>query len=112
VVTGHEDPGKGDGSVDWGRLATAVDTIVVLMGVGRLQEICGALIGGGRGRGTPVAVIEWGTTRRQRTVVGTLGDIVRKVAVEKVEPPAVFVVGDVVNLRRELSWFKEGGGDA
>lgn len=112
VVTGHEDPGKGDGNVDWGRLATAVDTIVVLMGVGRLQEICGALIGGGRGRGTPVAVIEWGTTRRQRTVVGTLGNIVRKVAAEKVEPPAVFVVGDVVNLRRELSWFKEGGGDA
>ncbi|MFQ6134541.1 MAG: uroporphyrinogen-III C-methyltransferase [Nitrososphaerales archaeon] len=106
VVTGHEDPGKESSSVDWEELATAVDTIVVLMGVGRLEMITEALIRGGRDRETPAAAIEWGTTSRQRTVEGTLGDIAGKIASEKVNPPAVVVVGDVVRLRRELSWFE------
>lgn len=106
VVTGHEDPGKENSSVEWEKLATAVDTIVVLMGVGRLEMITEALIRGGRDRKTPAAAIEWGTTSRQRTIEGTLGDIAEKVVSEKVNPPAVLVVGDVVNLREELSWFE------
>ncbi len=106
VVTGHEDPGKENSSVEWEKLATAVDTIVVLMGVGRLEMITEALIRGGRDRKTPAAAIEWGTTSRQRTIGGTLGDIAEKVVSEKVNPPAVLVVGDVVNLREELSWFE------
>jgi uroporphyrinogen III methyltransferase/synthase len=106
AVTGHEDPNKEEISVDWEKLATAVDTIVVMMGVGRLDKIADALIRGGRRRDTPVAAIEWGTTRRQRTVVGTLEDIATMIVSESVEPPAVIVVGDVVNLREKLSWFE------
>ncbi len=111
VVTGHEDPSK-DGGVDWERLATAVDTIVVVMGVGRLEMITEALIRGGRDRETPVAAVEWGTTSRQRTVVGTLNNIAGKVASAKVSPPVVIVVGDVVRLRERLSWFEGGGFDS
>lgn len=106
VVTGHEDPSKEDVSVDWEKLAMAADTIVILMGVGRLDQITDALIRGGRDGRTPAAAIEWGTTSRQRTVEGTLGDIAVKVASGKVKPPAVVVVGDVVRLREKLSWFE------
>jgi uroporphyrinogen III methyltransferase/synthase len=106
IVTGHEDPVKERDLVDWGRLATAVDTIVVLMGVRRLKEIVGKLIEGGRGRNTGVAIIEWGTTRRQRTIIGTLGDIVDKAAAHKVSSPAVVVIGEVVGLGERLHWFE------
>ncbi len=108
AVTGHEDPGKDESSVNWERLATAVDTIVVMMGVGRLDKITDALIRGGRSKKTPAAAIEWGATSKQRTVVGTLGNLAEKVVSEKVESPAIIVVGDVVNLHEKLSWF-EGG---
>jgi len=106
IVTGHEDPGKEQGFVDLEKLATTVDTIVVLMGVGRLKEIVGELIRGGRNGQTDVAVIEWGATGRQRTITGTLDDIVGKAAVHRISPPAVIVVGEVVRLHRALHWFE------
>ncbi len=118
VVTGHEacpersrrDPGKGEPAVDWERLATAVDTLVLLMGVKTLPETIERLIAGGRPPETPVAVIRWGTTPEQRTVTGTLADIIRRVREAKLEPPAITVVGEVVRLRETLAWFAETGG--
>ncbi|MEX1253996.1 MAG: uroporphyrinogen-III C-methyltransferase [Dehalococcoidia bacterium] len=104
-VTGHEDPTKRERDVDWARLATAVDTLVLLMGVGQLAEIVERLTAAGRDPATPAAVIEWGTLPRQRTVVATLGDIVAKVEEAGIGPPAVAVVGDVVRLRETLRWF-------
>ncbi|MCH7837097.1 MAG: uroporphyrinogen-III C-methyltransferase [Chloroflexi bacterium] len=106
-VTGHEDPTKDEPDVDWAKLATAVDTLVLYMGVGRLPQIVERLIAGGRDAATPVAVIEWGTLPRQRTVVGTLADIVSKVEEAGIEPPALTVVGEVVRLRETLRWFDE-----
>ena len=106
-VTGHEDPTKDEQDVDWSKLATAVDTLVLYMGVGRLPQIVERLIAGGRDAATPVAVIEWGTLPRQRTVVGTLADIVSKVEEAGIEPPALTVVGEVVRLRETLRWFDE-----
>jgi uroporphyrinogen III methyltransferase/synthase len=106
IVAGHEDPGKGESLIDWQRLATAVDTIVVLMGVRSLGRIVEELIKGGRRRQTGVAIVERGTTTRQRVVTGTLSDIVGKAAVRKIRPPAVIVVGEVVGLRRTLGWFE------
>lgn len=105
IVAGHEDPTKTGGRVKWEKLATSVDTIIVLMGIGSLRNIVGALINGGRHRETAVAIIEWGTTRGQRTITGTLNDIVEKAAERGVKPPAVVVIGDVVKLRKELDWF-------
>ena len=75
VVTGHEDPNKPEASVDWARLATAVDTLVILMGMSTLPTIAARLIAAGRDAETPAAVIEQGTTAKQRTVTGTLGNI-------------------------------------
>ncbi len=106
VITGHEDPAKGGSSIAWDKLATAVDTLVFLMGMKNLAAIVEKLISAGRPAATtPVAVIKDGTTPRQQTVTGTLADIVSKVEASHIEPPAVVVVGDVVGLREKLRWF-------
>jgi uroporphyrinogen III methyltransferase/synthase len=102
VVTGHEAL-KQQSAVDWAKLATAVDTIVVLMGVHNLAEIVASLIEHGRAIDTPAAVIRWGTTDRQEAVFGKLGDIVGKSA--KLKAPALIVVGEVVSLGEQLNWF-------
>jgi len=104
-VTGHEDPAKLDEPVDWPKLATAVDTLVLLMGVGQLPQIVERLVAAGRDPATPAAVIEWGTLPRQRTIEGTLADIVAKTHEGGVGAPAVAVVGEVVRLRAALRWF-------
>ena len=105
VLTGHEDPAKDDGTVDWGKLATAVDTLVVLMAVGSFPKIVGALLAHGRAPETPVALIRWGTTEAQEVRVGSLGDIVGRA--RGLEPPVVVVIGEVVALREHLAWGLE-----
>ncbi|MDP9238819.1 MAG: uroporphyrinogen-III C-methyltransferase [Chloroflexota bacterium] len=105
VVTGHEDPAKDASSIDWPHLATGVDTLIFLMGAARLDEIAHQLMRLGRAGDTPVAVIEWGTLPRQRTVSGTLNTIAAAVRDANIEPPAVTVVGQVAALREELRWF-------
>ena len=105
VVTGHE-ARKTCSSVDWGKLAKAVDTLVILMGLKSLPQITTELRGHGLPSETPVAVIHWGTTQIQETVTGTLGDIVDKTA--HLESPVVIVVGKVVRLRNRLNWFLPG----
>ena len=96
VVTGHEDPVKRGRRVNWEGLANAVDTLIVLMGVATLPDIAARLIKGGRGPRTPVAVVRWGATEAQEAVVATLSDIAERAA--HLAPPAVIVIGDVVNL--------------
>src|SRR5918997_809322 len=104
-VTGHEDPTKGRSDVDWARIAKGADTLVLYMGVGRLKEISTELVDAGRDPETPVAVVRWGTLPEQRTVTGTLADIAGRVERAKLKPPAIMVVGDVVNLRESgLGW--------
>ena len=93
--------------VDWARLATAVDTLVVLMGLERLAEIASELVARGRPAATPVALVRWGTTDWQETVIGTLGDIATRARRARLEPPVVAVIGDVVALRDRLAWFDE-----
>ncbi len=103
-LTGHEDPSKPSTSVDWSKLATGPQTLVLFMGVRNLPEITAALINQGREPSTPVAVIHWGTRADQEVITGTLADISGKA--QNVEPPAVTVVGEVVQLREELNWFE------
>jgi uroporphyrinogen III methyltransferase / synthase len=100
VLTGHEDPSKDGENIDWARLATAVDTLVVLMAVGTFPKIVGALLANGRAPETPVALIRWGTTEAEEVRVGTLGDIVERA--RGLEPPVVAVIGEVVALREQL----------
>ncbi len=101
VVTGHEDPAKPESTVDWERLATAVDTLVILMGAGALPRIAARLISAGRRADTPAAVIHRGTTDAQETVVGALGDIAARAA--RLQAPAVIVIGEAVALRSLLA---------
>jgi uroporphyrin-III C-methyltransferase len=106
VVTGHEDDGKGASCVDWARLATAVDTLVILMGTRALPRIARALLEAGRAADTPVACVRWGTTDAQETIVGRLDEIATRTAAIELAPPVVIVVGDVVALRERLAWFE------
>lgn len=105
-VTGHEDPDKSATALEWPRLASSHGTLVFLMGMKNLPSIVSNLITEGRPSTTPVALIRWGTRAAQRTVVGTLADIVEKAQQAKLEPPTVVVVGEVVRLREQLNWFE------
>jgi uroporphyrin-III C-methyltransferase len=105
IVTGHEEPEKDELAVNWTKLAGAVDTIVVLMGIGQLDKICRDLENAGMRKSTKVAVIESGTTEKQRVVSGTLQTISRIVSKSQVRPPAVIVIGSVAGLGEELAWF-------
>jgi uroporphyrinogen III methyltransferase / synthase len=80
VVTGHEDPTKPHGQLDWAALAAFPGTLVVLMGVGSLATIVMELVTHGRDAATPAAAVQWGTTARQRVVEAPLGALADAVA--------------------------------
>jgi len=105
IVTGHEDPTKGESSIAWEKLATCADTLVFLMGMEHLPQIVEQLLANGRPPTTPIALIREGTGPRQQTIVGTLANIEAKAAENHFTAPAVVVVGDVVSLRDKLRWF-------
>ena len=107
VVTGHEDPSKGTTVIDWPKLAATSGTLVFMMGMKTLPMIVSRLLEEGRAEETPVAAVRWGTKAEQRTVIGTLRDIVVKTAQAGMEPPTVIVVGEVVKLREQLNWFEK-----
>ncbi len=106
-VTGHEDPTKPSSSVDWAALAGGIGTLVFFMGVKNLPHISRQLRDHGRPGDTPVALVRWGTTPRQRTVTGTLDDIVERVRAAGLKAPAIIVVGEVVHLRKQMQWFEQ-----
>jgi uroporphyrin-III C-methyltransferase len=105
IVTGHEDPMREGSRINWPALATATDTLVFLMGIGRLAHIATQLIAHGRAPETPAAAIRWGTTAEQETVTGTLATIAEEVACAGLTAPATLVIGEVVRLREQLRWF-------
>ena len=105
VVTGHEDPKKPESTLDWSVLAKA-ETLIVLMGLSKLEDITLKLMEHKRFPETPVAVIHKGTMPEQKTVIGTLENIVGEVHKAKLTPPATLVVGEVVSLQEKLEWFR------
>ena len=104
VFTGHEDPLKKESAINYGALVQGRGTLVMLMGAARLSKIVAELRAHGASPSMPVAVIRWGTTGLQETLVGTLKNI-EEIAAE-VEPPVVAVFGDVVSYRQRLRWFE------
>lgn len=104
VVTGHESPNKNRSQIPWQNYKTD-DTIVFLMGLHNLKKITKKLIEIGKPASHPVAVISRGTTPDEKTVVGTLEDIYEKA--KDLPTPALIVVGEVVKLREQLSWFEK-----
>lgn len=105
-ITGHEDPTKSESSIPWEILGKSPGTLVFLMGVKNLADICHELQAHGKAASTPAAVIHRGTTPAQRSVFGTLENITGKVEAAGLVPPAIFVVGSVVELQSELNWFE------
>jgi uroporphyrin-III C-methyltransferase len=100
VVSGHLPPGHPDSLVDWPALGRLRGTLVVLMGVETAPAIAAALVEYGRAADTPVAIVTDGSTATQRTVRTTLAGLSDAMRDENIRPPAVWVVGHVVDLDR------------
>ena len=104
VITGHEKPGKETSSINWELISTGIGTLVFLMGVENLEFIVDNLIANGRSPQTPVALIRRGTLADQEVVTGVLADIVVRVKNAGLKPPAIIVVGETVDLHKDLGW--------
>ncbi len=100
VVTGHEDPTSGEGTVDWDAVANTGGTLVILMGVQRWPQIAPRLVAAGRSPDTPVAAVRWGTRPHQHTIRATIATL----ADHPIEAPSVIVVGSVA--AEDLNWFE------
>lgn len=103
--TGHEDPAKDTGTVNWEKLAAIRGTLVGFMAVRNLKRITEALCRGGMKASVPACVIEWGTLPVQRVIEATVGTIAAKAAKASIAPPSLLVIGNVVRLRRKLDWL-------
>ncbi len=106
-VTGHEDPEKEESGINWEALAKGIGTIVFLMGVKNLPNIVLRLMDHGMPSDTTVALVRWGTTPKQTSVAGTLGNIIECVKAAGLKSPAVIVVGNVVKLKEKMDWFEK-----
>lgn len=96
IITGEES--HKNGSIDWERIVKAIDTIVILMGVGNLGNISAKMIRAGLSTDTPVAIIQNGTLPNQRMIRSTLSRIGEEVKSHGIEAPSIFIVGNVVSL--------------
>ena len=103
VVTGHENPKKKISQIEWETFLND-ETIVFLMGYHNIELISSKLISLGKRKDYPCAVISKGTTKEQEVVVGTLEDITEKS--KDLPTPAMIIIGEVVNLRDSIKWFK------
>ncbi len=105
-ATGHETDDKSSGAIAWSELSRSAATLVLYMSVSRLGAIMERLIAAGRAPTEPVAIVERGTTARQRVIVGTIADIAARAVAADVQPPALTIVGEVVRLRERIAWFE------
>lgn len=103
VITGHK-KADSSGELDFRSLAGLSGTQVYLMSLQNLENISRGLIANGKDPKTPTAVISRGTTSHQRMAVSTLEDIANEAKAQKIDPPAMMVIGDVVSLHSELNW--------
>src|SRR5664279_643587 len=106
VFTGHSDSADAATALRYDQIAKIPGTKVVLMGTEQLADWTKALIANGMSPQTPMAIIHRGTTGRQKTIAGTLATIAALAAKEKIVPPALTIIGDVVKLRGKLNWFE------
>ena len=105
VVSGTEDPSRDGAGTDWSALARSGSTLVVLMGWDTRERVFESLIDAGMEPSTPAALVQWGSTPRQRKVVGSLNSIARDGEQAGISAPVVAVIGDVVGLHEQGAWF-------
>ena len=100
-----------DGSValDWPMLARPRQTVVIYMGITRLDEICERLVAHGLAADTPAAVVRHGTRADQRVLTSTLSRLAAAARAEAIKPPALLIVGQVVSMQGRLNWFAPAG---
>jgi uroporphyrin-III C-methyltransferase/precorrin-2 dehydrogenase/sirohydrochlorin ferrochelatase len=103
-ITGHLKEGNLD--LDWVAMSRPRQTVVIYMGLVGLKEICQKLIEQGVASTMPVAVVQQGTTQRQKVVTATLADLSEKVVAAGLKPPCLTIIGEVVKLRETLNWFE------
>lgn len=103
-ITGHLKDGTLD--LDWDSMARPCQTVVIYMGLVGLAQICEKLIQHGVASTMPAAVVQQGTTQRQRVITGTLTDLPAKVAAANLKAPCLTIIGEVVKLREKLNWFQ------
>ncbi len=103
-VTGHLKDGSMN--LNWSALAQPNQTVVFYMGLKGLSVICDNLIKHGRSPDTPMALVQQATTPRQKEFIGTLGTMTKVIAKEEIKPPTLIVVGEVVQLHKQFSWFE------
>lgn len=106
IVTGHMREGKDD-AIKWENLAKGVDTLAIYMGIGNLPYITSQLLKYGKSPVTPVAVVHMGTYEMQKTVVGTLENIVERVKEQNIQNPSMIIVGEVVQVREKIQWYED-----
>jgi uroporphyrin-III C-methyltransferase/precorrin-2 dehydrogenase/sirohydrochlorin ferrochelatase len=104
-VTGHP---RQDGTLTlpWSALAQRGQTLAIYMGLGSLAMLCGKLVDHGLPGDWPAALIEEGTSSRQKVIVGTLADLPARVEAAGVKGASLVIVGEVVKLREQLSWYR------
>lgn len=102
-VTGHLKDGSTD--LDWQALARTGQTVVIYMGLGAVDEICRQLIAHGMSPDTPIALVERGTTVRQKALTATLATMPARAAAVTINAPTLTIVGNVVQLHDRLAWY-------
>ncbi|HUG89779.1 MAG TPA: uroporphyrinogen-III C-methyltransferase, partial [Planctomycetaceae bacterium] len=105
-ITGHEDPAKGETSIDYALLARFDGTLVFYMGLHRLPAIVESLLAHGKPPDTPACVISRGTLPAQRTVEAPLAELAAAVRAAELKPPSLIVVGGCARQRRDIAWFE------
>lgn len=105
-VTGHEDPTKKESLLDWESIAKN-GTIVLYMAVENLKTIVSKLLGVGKDKDTPVAIVQDASLLTQNVLTGKLKDIIRKAKKENIKPPAIVIIGKVVKLEKEFNRLRE-----
>ena len=105
LVTGQERHNKAESHLDYGALAEFPGTLIIYMGVTKAVQWSRALIERGKPAETPVAIVRWCTWSRQQTFRCTLGTVAEVVKQQGLRPPALFVVGKVVEHAPLLTWF-------
>lgn len=103
-VTGHLKDGSAD--LDWPLLVRPGQTVVIYMGLSSLPSISREMIANGASPDCPVAVVQDGSLSTQKTVLGTLSNIAHEVEQAKLHSPCLTIIGDVVSLQHELTWFE------
>jgi uroporphyrinogen III methyltransferase/synthase len=106
-VTGHEDPDKPESHLDWAALAGFPGTLVIYMGLARLEVVVENLLAHGKAADTPAAAVHLATTGQQRTITASLKDLPAAAERAGILSPAVTIIGPVVALREHLNWFEK-----